>query len=190
MADRAVPTAPKESKKKDKKTKQDKEAERVHRREKATQELVDTEVTYNTLLGLLITHYVKPLQDYKLITNEQHSTLFPQLQIIKGLSDKFLEDLKVRRENWDTKTSKLSDLFETFTPYFRMYQGYVNNHEKSVALMRKLSEKEKWTEYCANVRPLCQRFDLASYVIIISTIHLCEYANNLCFIYFVYHTVY
>lgn len=163
MADRTVPTAPKEQKKE--KTKEDKEAERTHRKEKATQELVDTEVTYNTLLGLLIEHYVKPLGDYKLITNDQHSTLFPQLQIIKGLSDKFLEDLKKRRENWDPKTSKLSDLFETFTPYFRMYQGYVNNHEKSVALMRKLNEKEKWTEYCTTVRPLCQRFDLASYVL-------------------------
>mmetsp|Transcript_50589 Transcript_50589/g.45357 ORF Transcript_50589/g.45357 Transcript_50589/m.45357 type:complete len:234 (+) Transcript_50589:400-1101(+) len=47
-----------------------------------------------------------------------------------------------------------------------MYQGYVNNHEKSVALMRKLNEKEKWTEYCTNVRPLCQRFDLASLLIL------------------------
>ena len=167
MADRAVPTAPKNGgdKKKKEKTKEDKAAERVHRKEKATQELVDTEVTYNTLLGLLITHYVQPLQDYKLITNDQHATLFPQLQIIKGLSDKFLEDLKNRRENWNPKESKLSDLFETFTPYFRMYQGYVNNHEKSVALMRELNEKEKWTEYCTSVRPLCQRFDLASYVL-------------------------
>eukprot|EP00484_Ammonia_sp_Unknown_P027509 CAMPEP_0197032254 /NCGR_PEP_ID=MMETSP1384-20130603/10974_1 /TAXON_ID=29189 /ORGANISM="Ammonia sp." /LENGTH=952 /DNA_ID=CAMNT_0042461887 /DNA_START=28 /DNA_END=2886 /DNA_ORIENTATION=- len=162
MTDRAVPDKPK----KKEKSSADKAQERQLRREKATQELVDTEVTYNTLLGLLIVHYVQPLADYKLITNEQHSTLFPQLQIIKGLSDKFLEDLKTRRESWDANTSKLSDLFETFTPYFRMYQGYVNNHEKSVALMRKLSEKEKWAEYCTNVRPLCQRFDLASLLIL------------------------
>jgi len=144
----------------------DKAAERLHRKEKATMELVDTEVTYNTLLGLLIEHFVKPLGDYKLISTDQHNTLFPQVQIIKGLSDKFLEDLKERREHWDANTSKLSDLFETFTPYFRMYQGYVNNHEKSVTLMRRLQEKEKWVEYCATVRPLCNRFDLASLLIL------------------------
>eukprot|EP01083_Nonionella_stella_P120783 362240_1 len=164
MTDRSLPSAPKKKEKSEK----DKRIEKSTRREKATQELVDTEVTYNTLLGLLIKHYVQPLGDYKLISTDQHSTLFPQVQIIKGLSDKFLEDLQQRREPnvWDPKTSKLSDLFETFTPYFRMYQGYVNNHEKSVALMRKLNEKEKWGEYCTNVRPLCQRFDLASLLIL------------------------
>ena len=132
-------------------------------REKAIQELVDTEVTYNSLLGLLIAHYIDPLSNYKIISNEQHSTLFPQLFIIKGLSDKFLEDLRKRRGDWDISKSKLSDLFETFTPYFRMYQGYVNNHEKSVALLRKLNDKDKWIEYCNKVSPLCHRFDLARY---------------------------
>mmetsp|Transcript_18393 Transcript_18393/g.29153 ORF Transcript_18393/g.29153 Transcript_18393/m.29153 type:complete len:956 (+) Transcript_18393:1172-4039(+) len=159
MTDRAVPAKPAQNAKQ-------KAAERKHRREKATQELVDTETTYNTLLGLLITHYVQPLADYKLISNEQHMTMFPQLQIIKGLSDKFLEDLKTRREHWDPDKSRLSDLFETFTPYFRMYQGYVNNHEKSVSLMRRLNEKEKWQEYCASVRPLTQRADLSSLLIL------------------------
>lgn len=165
MTDRGLPQRPKSPKKKVK-TAEDKAKERLHRREKATEELVDTETTYCTLLGLLIDHYVQPLSDYRLVTNDQHSTLFPQLVIIKGLSDKFLEDLKLRRSNesWDPHKTKLSDLFETFTPYFRMYQGYVNNHEKSVQLMRKLNEKEKWVEYAQTVRPLCQRFDLASYV--------------------------
>eukprot|EP01084_Bolivina_argentea_P084050 152115_1 len=169
MADRSLPSAPSSPNKSHtaKKKKERSASEKAAmRKEKATQELVDTEVTYNTLLGLLISHYVLPLGDYKLVTNEQHNTLFPQLQIIKGLSDKFLEDLRTRRENWDALRSKLSDLFETFTPYFRMYQGYVNNHEKSVALMRKLGEKEKWTEYVATVRPLCERFDLASLLIL------------------------
>ena len=94
-------------------------------------------------------------------TEVTYNTLFPQVQIIKGLPDKFLEDLRQRREQWDAQTSKLSDLFESFTPYFRVYQGYVNNHEKSVTLMRRLSEKEKWVEYCQTVCPLCKRFDLA-----------------------------
>eukprot|EP01084_Bolivina_argentea_P139540 245470_1 len=164
MTDRGLPEPPQTPKKK---SPEDKAKLRLLRREKATQELVDTETTYCTLLGLLIEHYVKPLSDYKLVSNDQHNALFPQLQIIKGLSDKFLEDLKKRREdNWDPHKTKLSDLFETFTPYFRMYQGYVNNHEKSVALMRKLNEKEKWVEYAQTVRPLCQRFDLASLLIL------------------------
>ena len=167
MADRSLPNAPKNGRKseaKKEKTKEDKAAERVHRKEKATQELVDTEVTYNTLLGLLITHYVQPLSDYKLITKDQHSALFLQLQIIKGLSDKFLADLKERREIWDPKTTKLSDLFETFGPHFKMYQGYINNHEKATDLMKELNKNKKWIEYCTSVRSSCHDNDLDSYV--------------------------
>ena len=40
--------------------------------EKATIELVSTEVTYSRLLGLLIQWYVKPLSDYKLISNDKY----------------------------------------------------------------------------------------------------------------------
>ena len=158
-SNRAMPTSPKKSQKSAK----DKAAERVMKKERATQELVSTEVTYNTQLGLLIAHYVQPLSDYKLISSEQHSILFPQVQIIKGLSDTFLADLNKRRSDWDPKSSKLSDLFEKFTPYFRMYQGYVNNHEKALEMMRKLQDKEKWNEYCQSVRSDCKGYDLARY---------------------------
>ena len=124
------------------KTKADKAKERAHRREKALSELVETEQTFSHRVGLLIAYYVKPLTDYKIVTADQHAILFPQLEVIKGLSDKFLTELIKRRENWDADSTKLSDLFEDFVPFFRMYQGYVNNHDKAVALMEKLQNKK------------------------------------------------
>ncbi|ETO13684.1 Rho guanine nucleotide exchange factor [Reticulomyxa filosa] len=64
--------------------------EREGLREKAIVELIETETTYCGLLDKLCQHYVIPLRDYKLINEEQHKTLFPQLEVIKQLSETFL----------------------------------------------------------------------------------------------------
>ena len=148
------------------KSKSKNDAKSAMRRDKAIKELVDTEQTYRDLLGLLIQWYVKPLSDYKLVSQDQHNSLFPQLQTILGLSERFLSDLKKRRQNWNDETSKLSDLFEQFTPFFRMYQGYVNNHEKAVNLLRKLESNKKWIDYTQMVRKNCNGFDLSSLLIL------------------------
>ncbi len=87
---------------------------RENRREQATQELINTEAQYNILLALLVKHYVEPLKDYKTITSDQHTKLFPQLQSIKELSDNFLAALQQRRTKWDSNNTKLSDLFDIY----------------------------------------------------------------------------
>ena len=161
MTDRGLPSPPKKNKKK---TQAEKDAQLAHRREKAIAELCQTETTYCNLLGLLIQYYVQPLSDYRLISEVEHNTLFPQLLIIRNLSEKFLADLTERRQNWDQDRTKLSDLFEEFTPFFKMYQGYVNGHEKAVQLMREMEDREKWLEYKRSVRKNCKGFDLSRYI--------------------------
>eukprot|EP01083_Nonionella_stella_P304857 1061208_1 len=98
----------------------------AQRREKAIQDLMDSESQYNVLLNLLLSHYVVPLRDYKTINRKQHKTLFPALHSIKELSDKFLYELS------KPNVAKLSDLlilFDTFTPFFRLYQHPVKNQK-------------------------------------------------------------
>eukprot|EP01084_Bolivina_argentea_P036914 68241_1 len=146
------------------KSKEQEAKERENRRETATQELINSETQYNILLALLIKHYVEPLKDYKtmgILTNDQHTKLFPQLQSIKELSDNFLAALQQRRRNWDSNTTKLSDLFDTFNPYFRMYQDHVNNRADTVELLKELNQKTKWVIHCQKVEQYCQRIPLS-----------------------------
>lgn len=169
MSGRGLPNVPQ----KKEKTQEEKDAQMAHRREKAIAELCSTETTYCTLLSLLIQNYVTPLADNKILQDFEHATLFPQLVLILGLSQKFLQELEERRSNdWNINETKLSDLFEKFTPFFKMYQGYVNGHEKAVNVMRTLEEREKWIEYMRSVRKNCKGFDLARY----SSMHKIKHA--------------
>ncbi|ETO08194.1 hypothetical protein RFI_29198 [Reticulomyxa filosa] len=124
----------KEEKEKNDKTKPAKKEteEREDRRERAIVELIETETTYCRLLDKLVKHYVIPLRDYKLLNEEQHKALFPQLEVIKQLSDTFLQDLTERRKSWDPNKSILSDLIEQFVPYFRMYQQLSKKKKKEL----------------------------------------------------------
>ena len=129
-------------------------------RERAIAELIEIESQYNHLLALLIKHYVAPLTDSKLLTSEQHNILFPQISSIKELSDNFLNDLTARRVNWKPNESKLSDLFNTFTPWFRLYQDLVNNHEKAIHLIKELNQNKKWLAHCQRAQLQTQRLHL------------------------------
>eukprot|EP01083_Nonionella_stella_P107155 310040_1 len=140
--------------------------ERAQRRDQAIQDLLHSESQYNVLLGLLIHHYVSPLSDHKLINSKQHKTLFPALHSIKDLSDKFLHELRQRRKKWLPNVTKLSDLFETFTPFFRMYQHHVNNQEKALDLLSQLSQNKRWIVFCQKAQIHCQRMPLSDLLIL------------------------
>ncbi|ETO28635.1 hypothetical protein RFI_08495, partial [Reticulomyxa filosa] len=158
---------------------------REERRERVISELIETEANYCRSLNKLIDYCVTPLKDYKIITEQQHDTLFSQLKVIKQLSETFLQgnvnmsqerwkigsecetkqsktkqnktkqhktndnktDLMERRKSWDPNKSPLSDLIGQFVPYFRMYQQYMNNYDKAIALMKTLQSKQKVYTY-------------------------------------------
>eukprot|EP01083_Nonionella_stella_P142338 440215_1 len=107
--------------------------------------LMDSESQFNELLNLLLSHYVVPLRDYKTINRKQHKTLFPALHSIKELSDKFLYELS------KPNVAKLSDLlilFDTFTPFFRLYQHPVKNQENALDLLKQLAQNKCWIVFC------------------------------------------
>ncbi len=53
-------------------------------------ELIETEETYTRQLSLLMEIYVSPLQRNKIIKDEQHAKLFPDVAIILGLNSNLL----------------------------------------------------------------------------------------------------
>eukprot|EP01083_Nonionella_stella_P041171 111650_1 len=141
---------------------------RSQSRETAIQDLYAAEQHYNALLRSTIQHYVTPLKNYQIISEKQHRTLFPELQSIKELSDTFLEDLNQRRLqcNWRPNSTKLSDLFDRFIPFFRMYQFALNNHDKTLELLQQLSQNKKWITFCQTAQLKCHHIPLSNLLMI------------------------
>ena len=102
---------------------------RAEKRKKAVDELIQTEQTYIDRLTLCIDNFAKPLKNNnKLISFQNHETLFKDLEVIRGLNSTFLNDLQSSVANWDNNNTMIGDYFIKFTPYFRMYQNYMNNY--------------------------------------------------------------
>ena len=131
-------------------------------------ELVTTERTYVNLLDGLIINYVNKLKDSSIITRNQYAALFPSdIITIHNCNKTFLQDLEKLHKTWNNSTSKLSPLIQSFVPYFRMYQNYVNNHEKSTTILTQLNQTNaKFLEHEQSVQSSCGNLRLSGLLIL------------------------
>lgn len=110
-------------------------------RDQVTKEIVETEQTYVQCLQAAVSCFLRPLESPEssnILSKEQLNSLFSNIGTLADLNRKFCSDLEKRRnEEWKTK-DQMGDLFLKFTPYFKMYTTYINNHPTANALLATL----------------------------------------------------
>eukprot|EP01084_Bolivina_argentea_P070452 128068_1 len=111
---------------------------------KVVDELMQTEKTYVECLDNLIKHFMIPLQTKingkKLfLSPTEHQTIFPSdINTIYGFHSQLLIDLTKVHTNFNNNSSKIGHIFVKYGQLFKMYQNYMNNHEKASCLLSRL----------------------------------------------------
>eukprot|EP00485_Elphidium_margaritaceum_P005066 CAMPEP_0202693594 /NCGR_PEP_ID=MMETSP1385-20130828/7656_1 /ASSEMBLY_ACC=CAM_ASM_000861 /TAXON_ID=933848 /ORGANISM="Elphidium margaritaceum" /LENGTH=639 /DNA_ID=CAMNT_0049349291 /DNA_START=43 /DNA_END=1959 /DNA_ORIENTATION=+ len=113
----------------------DKESKRARNRIRAINELITTEQTYCDNLDLLLSLFVRPLQERKLISAHDSQTIFSDIETIIQLNKHFLGTLKTSDE--------IGSAMMEFAPYFKMYSSYINNHEKASSSLMRLTQNPR-----------------------------------------------
>lgn len=73
-----------------------------------------------------------------MITDEESSNLFSNIDVIFGINTKLLTDLKSVLASWNAQTGKIAPVFIEFGNYFKMYWEYCNNTDNSQKTMNDL----------------------------------------------------
>ena len=83
-----------------------------------------------------------------------HKTIFPSdINTIYGFNSQLLVELAKTTSNFNNDTSKIGNIFVKYGQLFKMYQNYMNNHEKaSVCLSTQIRKntKVKYHHICLN----------------------------------------
>ena len=121
-------------------------------RAKVVDELLSTEKTYVSCLDNLIRYFMVPLQSKingKLFLSQtDHSTIFPSdINTIYGFHTQLLVEMAKIISNWNNDTSKIGNIFVKYGQLFKMYQNYMNNHEKASVCLSKIVNKNTKVMY-------------------------------------------
>jgi len=122
-----------------KKAKAKREADRKERG-KLIEELISSEETFLTHL-IVLTDYKNRLRSK--LKPEQLKILFPNImEIIRGLSQKLLVDLKTFWKTFDNDSSKLSEVLLVFMEALSTFSEYSKRYGEAVLLREELEERD------------------------------------------------
>ena len=136
-------------------------------------ELLSSERSYLRALDALVQFYLQPLRADLLaglptsvhVSAAQQTTLFGQVEIIAQLSRRLYADLEAAvgahspthigdSASVSSVVPGVGSIMLRFSPFFKMYTGYVANHEKSSALLRSLEKNKDFAAWCTRQRTL------------------------------------
>ena len=151
---------------------------------KLVAEIYETEQTYVDSLRTLCEEFAYPLSagsgssTGKILTPGQHTALFSNVYQILQLNTKLLEDLESvavsagaseEQASIDERLSTIGRIFNDFTPFLKMYIGYVTNFgSKAQKVLQELQRNNtKWRKFCASRLKIsrCKGLDINSYLI-------------------------
>jgi RhoGEF domain len=69
--------------------------------------------------------------------------MYYHISSIRDLNKRFLDDLELRFLTWND-LSLIGDMFLTFAPFFRMYTGYAESHERVGPLLSQINRAGKY----------------------------------------------
>lgn len=134
-------------------------------RKRIVQEILETEQKYVDYLTILVDYGMVPLRNEKILTESEIRTLFGNVDAILQFHRYLLEDMKVRIGNW-TEESCISDVFEKYYQYFRLYFQFVNNFDESDALLKViLRRNSRFVKQQEQILELTRKLDFASLLI-------------------------
>ena len=75
-----------------------------------------------------------------ILTSEELTTIFSNIQTILEFNQKLLQSLKERLDNW-SPIQKVGDVFLEMAPFLSVYTQYCNNYETSINAVEKARSK-------------------------------------------------
>lgn len=135
--------------------------ERIQKRMKVIEELIATEQSYQQSLSVIVEHFVEPIRKKKILSEEEISLVFSNLEVIMELSKTFLDKLEARVNSWKVEDRPytehfLSDIFIFVFPFMKIYSIYCSNYEKMISFMDRNKNNNKLNSF---IRSCEQRAD-------------------------------
>ena len=130
-------------------------------------EILKTEETYLTDLGLIIEHFIKPCRESSVISDEDIKTVFCNIEKLKALHEIVVVGLHAEGKK-PAKIQNWGLVFKTYEASFRSeYQAYTKNQSKARVRRVELEEDEKFKAFltAALAHPDLRLLDLNSYLI-------------------------
>eukprot|EP01006_Ploeotia_vitrea_P047592 TRINITY_DN67142_c7_g14_i1.p1 TRINITY_DN67142_c7_g14~~TRINITY_DN67142_c7_g14_i1.p1 ORF type:complete len:1084 (-),score=615.57 TRINITY_DN67142_c7_g14_i1:57-3308(-) len=137
----------------------EKEEQRKRVRERVVLEMLSTEKTYvEDNLEWLVNGYIIPIrvhansEENRILSTEDLAVVFSDIETIYQFNRQMLNELDERLAEFDVDSTLVGDLFVKFSPFFKMYVGYVTSHDRARKFLQKAADSEKYArfnEFCA-----------------------------------------
>ncbi|KAG8222268.1 hypothetical protein J437_LFUL001466 [Ladona fulva] len=121
-----------------------KESKENNLRSKAINEILTSEATYLHHLELIMKYFMEPIKQNKLMSEEDYSMIFGNIETIYYVNGELLNELKNNEEN-------IAAAFLKLAPFLKLYSVYAYDYQKSLDLLDSLQRKSsKLDEFIKN----------------------------------------
>eukprot|EP01080_Neovahlkampfia_damariscottae_P008304 gene8304-128_t len=142
------------------------------KRKDIVKEFITTERTYVKNLNHLNNHFVVPLAEKNLISEDVHKKLFSCLKIVLGINVLFLNKLQeIAKKDYVTQDFELSSLLLEYSQAFKLYTDYIVGFDLSSEILKK--ERENNSKFAAFLKEKMQELkqkdllvDIQSYLVL------------------------
>jgi hypothetical protein len=141
------------------------EARKQVLRQTVIEEIVATEADYVGDLELVVTHCLEPARQRGIISQQDLTRLFSNIEQIWRSNSAVLAQLVQRNDPTDSKVGMLGDVLEGMADTLRSYAGYCANHDASVAAYLKLKENPDSEKHLDELEKDLQGHDLCGFLI-------------------------
>ncbi|KAL6065501.1 Rho guanine nucleotide exchange factor 4 [Balamuthia mandrillaris] len=135
-------------------------------RQEVVFELIETETKYNNDLGIVETVFLEPIRQKQLLTKEEITALFSNIEDIISVNGSFLRELKKLKLQGPVILDVGKHMLEWVEP-FKVYGVFCSNHRRIVDRIDDFKQKNKpfakFLEDCF-VLPVCRLLSLDSFL--------------------------
>ena len=114
----------------------DEDAEMAVLRDKAIQEIINSEKSYLHQLEIVEEYFMKPLQENEILDTQVYASIFGDLLGIRQVNKELLTAMEL-------STDKIGKVFLDLAPYLKFYSTYANDFKQATQLVEEQLEKNK-----------------------------------------------
>lgn len=116
-------------------------------RQRIIVEIFQTERSYVSNLCTLVDRCLNPIRSNpKIFSEEERVHIFSNVEIIKTVNTKVLEDVGNRLNNW-SDFSCIGDVFLEFIPFFKVYKEYCSNYDDAIVELERCAKRKEVATY-------------------------------------------
>ncbi|ELP86094.1 FYVE, RhoGEF and PH domain containing protein, putative [Entamoeba invadens IP1] len=136
------------------------------KRTNVVNEIVSTEESYAKVLQTIEDVYVTPLTESNILSKDEITILFCNLETLLKGAKSFAEQLKERLKEFEVNDN-IADVFLLNKEIFKQFSQYIQNYDKASLLFDGLQKKKKFEEFCEQQMndPRCNNANLPTFLI-------------------------